>query len=122
MQTIWSQRDRAIALKSYEARKSDFEGIDNHIESTGTDGHPSNPSATRPSMYDVFLHTDDAEMSTTDQLRSILNHGTKNSVVMVRQNGEYQSDYNTENFHEQAFVSLYPYGRGAPGKNNCFQF
>jgi hypothetical protein len=115
--------DVDIELPHVRAGDEDYEGIvQSDLEDpAGDDGHPVNPGAPASSSAHVFLHNVQAQ-DTRQQLAAIAQPHVTPSVVIVRQNGEFVADYDTELFFQKAFPHLFPYGRGGPGYSSNVKF
>jgi hypothetical protein len=122
---VWRNggRDADCELPFISASAEDFEGItEAAMESpAGDDGHPVNPGAPSSDTEKVYLYTPEPQ-DTRQVLAAIANPNSAPAVVLVRHNGEYVTDYNTEHFLQRAFPHLFPYGRGGPGTSPALTF
>lgn len=105
--------DAELEMPHIGAVAEDYEGIrESDLElPAGDDGHAVNPGAPSSSTTDVLLFNSQS-VDTRNQLAAIAHPNSSPLVVLVRHNGQYVPDYQTENFLEKAFPHLFPYGRG----------
>jgi hypothetical protein len=97
------------------AEDSDYEGVDQPgVAASGQDGHPVNPGAPASDTTDVYLQGAPETPSLVQQLAAVVGSKTQPTVVLVRNRGEFVSDYDTEQFLAKAYPQIFPYGRGCP--------